>query len=94
MSSHNDTYISNPRQGEWSGWEFDYTANRYRRTRDNNGDVESEYHQDERTAQLPQEATPRSDFPRSADYHTIQQSVGPTSSQGQFGKCRGAAKRP
>ena len=94
MSSRTGKHKSNSRQGEWSDWEFDYSLNRYKRTRDDNGYLETEYYQDQGTAQIQQETTPHSNFQQSAEFQNAQQIVEPTSGQGQYGKSENAARRP
>jgi hypothetical protein len=85
MSSRSGKHKSNSRQGEWSDWEFDYSVNRYRKTREVNGYLQTEYYQD--PAQIQQETTTHSEFQQSAEFQNAQQIVEPTSGQGQYGKC-------
>jgi hypothetical protein len=52
---------------EWSSWEWDESVNRYKRTREENGYLATEYYQDSGVAQIQQETTPHSEFQQSAD---------------------------
>lgn len=65
---------------------FDYSENKYRRTREVNGYLETDFYQDPGAAQIQQETTPHSEFQQSAEFQNTQQIVEPASSQGQYGQ--------